>query len=166
MEGGEKALLMVKDKLRNLPKHHVCNVRNNGTISNLPDDCIIEAPCFFKNDKLHTTKVGPLPKPMDEWVRVHAENQKPVVDAALNGDTDKLLKALLADPMCQFIEDDEKIEYMMKNMLYYQQKWLPNFSESIPSLKELKQFKYTINWKEISNYEDAYLNWRRDTSCR
>ncbi len=155
MEGGEKALLMVKDKLRNKQRHHVCNIMNNGTIPSLPDKCIVEVPCYFKDDKIQASKVGSLPSPINDWVKIHAENQQLVVNAALSGNPDDVLKALLADPMCQFIEDDEKIELMMRNLLYYEQKWLPNFSESIPSFKELKGFKYNVERRELSSLELA-----------
>ena len=151
-DGNEKALLMVKDKLRNLPKHHVCNVLNNGTIPNLPDNCVIEIPCYFKDDKLLPSKIGELPKPINDLVLPHAKNQQLIVDAAISGDPDDFLKALLADPMCQFIgNDDEKIECMMKNLLYYERDWLPNFSESIPTYSDLKKLRYFVDKKELSS---------------
>jgi alpha-galactosidase len=149
MEGGEKALLMIKDKLNNRPKHHVCNVLNKGTIPNLPDNCVVEVPCFFNDNKLQPTKIESLPSKINELVLPHAKNQQLVVNAALSGNLDDLLKALLADPMCQFIEDDDKIEAMMKNLLFYQKKWLPKFSESIPSSNELKKSKYYLRQNEF-----------------
>jgi len=157
MEGGEKALLMIKDKLRNLPKHHVCNIINKGIIPSLPDNCVVEIPCYFKDDKLTPSKIGPLPKEVNKLVMPHAKNQQLVVNAAHSGNPDDLLKALLADNMCQFIEDDEKIEAMMENMLYYERKWLPKFSESIPSITELKKLKYYINKNDLSSYKLARM---------
>lgn len=155
LEGGEKALMMAKDKEANRPRHHVCNVLNKSTIPNLPENCVIEIPAFFHDNELQSVKVGPLPKPIDEWVNVHAKNQQLVVKAALSGNPEDLLKALLADPMCQFIEDDEKIEAMMYNMLYYEKKWLLQFKDSIPTWKDISSKKYLITKQELMTNQDA-----------
>ena len=149
MEGGEKALMMAKDKENDISRHHVCNILNNGTIPSLPDNCIIEIPCYFKNRKIIPAQIGSLPNSINEWVKLHAENQQLVVNAALSGDRDDLMKALMADSMNAFIEDEEKIEAMMLNMLYYQRKWLPDFAEAIPTYAELKKGKYFIEKKEL-----------------
>ncbi|MFW9973493.1 MAG: hypothetical protein ACFFDF_25130 [Candidatus Odinarchaeota archaeon] len=146
----EKALLMAKDKERNIPRHHVCNVLNNGFIPYLPNNCVIEIPCYFKNEKIHKVKIGDLSSPIKDWVILHARNQQLVLNAALSGNPDDLIKALLADPMCDFIKDEEKIEALMMNMLYYQKEWLSNFSESVPKYSQLKKMKYFIEKKELS----------------
>ncbi|MFO8017960.1 MAG: hypothetical protein R6U96_04950 [Promethearchaeia archaeon] len=155
MEGGEKALLMAKHRERNLPNHHVCNIMNNGAISSLPDNCVVEIPCYFQDKKIHKADIGALPSDINELVKLHAENQQLIVDAALSGNPEDLLESLLADPMCQFIEDEEKIEQMMHNILYYEQKWLPQFSESIPTYSEIKDLKYHVNKKELRSVKKA-----------
>lgn len=157
MEGGERALLMAKDKENNYQRQHVTNVLNNSIIPSLPDNCVVEVPCYFKDGKIFASKVGPLPNEINNIIKTHAENQQLVVDAALSGDPNDVLRALLADPMCQFIEDDEKIEAMMWNMLYYQKKWLPKFSESLPSIIELNTSKYKIDIKELKTKELARM---------
>jgi len=154
-EGGEKAMLMLKDKERNIQRHHVCNILNNGTISNLPDNCIIEVPAYFKDEKLYPAIRGQLPKSINDLVRPHAENQQLIVNAALSGNPEDLLKALLTDPMCQFIEDEDKIEDMMLNLLYYEREWLPIFSESIPSYSELLKRRFHVKIKELITRKTA-----------
>ena len=148
-EGGEKALMMIKDRERNIHAHHVCNILNNGTIPSLPDNCVIEVPAYFKDGKICSAKIGSLPKPITEIVKIPAKNQQLVVNAALSGSPDDILKALLADPMCQFIEDEDKIEQMMWNLLFYERKWLQKFSESIPLYDELLKKKYHVKKKEL-----------------
>jgi alpha-galactosidase len=156
-EGGEKALMMAKDRERDIPRHHVCNVINNGTIPSLPNNCIIEAPCYFKYGKYHPVKIGSLPKPINDWITIHAVNQQQVVNAALSGEPEDLLKALLTDPMCQFIEDQDKIESMMMHMLYYEKRWLPNFNDSVPLINDLKRSTYYIDKKELTSYKLARM---------
>ncbi len=168
-EGIEKALLMAKDKERDIPRHHVCNVLNNGpnSIPSLPNNCVIEIPCYFKNEVIHKVNIGNLPNLIEQWVIPHAKNQQLVVDAALSGNPGDLIKALLADPMCGFIEDEEKIEALMMNMLYYQKDWLPNFSESILNYSELKKMKYYIEKSELYKRKDARKEkYHPDTSLK
>lgn len=155
MEGGEKALMMAKDKERNYPRHHVCNVLNKGRIPNLPNNCIIEVPCYFQDHLIQTPDIGPLPKEINKWVKVHALNQQLVVDAAISGKKEDLLKALLADPMCQFIEDNDKIEEMMESMLFYERKWLRKFSESIPSQRDIENLKHPVVKSDLGSYQNA-----------
>jgi len=76
MEGGERALLMAKDKENNYERHHVTNVLNNGIIPSLPDNCVVEIPCYFKDGKIFASKVEPLPKKINDIVKIHAENQQ------------------------------------------------------------------------------------------
>ncbi|MFX1327017.1 MAG: hypothetical protein ACFE91_02590 [Promethearchaeota archaeon] len=154
-EGIEKALLMAKYRERNISRIHVCNIINNGSISFLPNNCVIETPCYFKNGEIQKAKIGNLTDPIKKWIIPHAKNQQLVVDAALSGNPDDLIKALLADPMCIFIEDVEKIEALMRNMLYYQKDWLPNFSESILNYSDLKKMKYYIEKSELSKRDIA-----------
>ena len=155
MEGGEKALMMAKDKENNVPRHHVCNILNKGTIPSLPNNCVIEVPCYFKDGKIKSAKIGTLANPVKDWVKQHAVNQQLVVNAALSGDLKDLKKALMADPMNAFIEDEEKIEAMMRNMLYYQRRWLPKFAESIPPYDELKKGKYFSGKAELATKKEA-----------
>ena len=37
------------------------NVMNQGTITNLPDDCVVEVPCYVDGNGISVPKVGPLP---------------------------------------------------------------------------------------------------------
>lgn len=137
----------------NVPSRHVVNIPNNGLIPNLPRNCIVEVPGYFDNGKMKGVPVGNLPSEIAEIVRTHAENQRPIVEAALKGDKDLLLKAMLSDPMCQFIEDPDAIEDMMNLMLYYQRRWLPNF-EDILREEELKN-RHWIDPEELATREQA-----------
>ncbi len=152
-ERGEKAMQMTIDWKSNVPSRHVVNIPNNGLIPNLPRDSIVEVPGYFDNGKIRGVPVGSLPSEIGEIVRTHAENQRPIVEAALKGDRDLLLKVMLSDPMCQFIEDPDAIEDMMNLMLYYQRRWLPNF-EDILREEELKN-RHWIDPEELATREQA-----------
>ena len=152
-EGGEKAMQMTTDWKFNVPNRHVVNIPNDGLIPNLPRDCIVEVPGCFDNGKIEGVPVGSLSSEIAEIVRTHAENQRPIVQAALKGDRALLLKAMLNDPMCQFIEDPDAVEDMMNVMLYYQRRWLPSF-EDILSEEELEKRRW-VGTKELATKEQA-----------
>lgn len=152
-EGGERAMQMTIDWKSGVPTHYVVNIPNEGLISNVPRDCIVEVPGYFDNGKMRGAPVGSLPAEIAEIVSIHAGNQRPIVEAALKGDKDTLLKALLNDPMCAFIEDPDVVEDMMNNMLYYQGRWLPKF-EDLPTEEEVKKRRW-VSAKDLSTKEKA-----------
>jgi alpha-galactosidase len=147
---GEKAIDMTLDWLRNEPTHHVVNLPNRGYIPNLPEDAIVEIPGFFSDGKMVGVDVGPLPDEIADLVRPHAEQQFLTVDAALASDPQKIVDAMLHDPMNKLVDDDERIEDLTWNMLHYEQEWLPaSWKEFIPSLDDLKKRKHFVEPKEI-----------------
>lgn len=144
---------MTTDWKFDMATRHVVNIPNNGLIPNLPGNCIVEVPGYFDNGKMKGVPVGNLPSEIAEIVRTHAENQRLIVEAALKRDKNLLLKAMLNDPMCQFIEDSDAIEDMMNLMLYYQRRWLRDF-EDILSEEELKKRRW-IDPEELATREEA-----------
>ena len=140
-EEGEKAMKMTIDWKHGIPDHHVVNIPNDNLIPNLPSNCIVEVPGYFDNGRIKGVPVGSLPSEIAKIVRTHAENQRPIVEAALKGDKGLLLEVLLNDPMCQFIEDPDGIEDMMNLMLYYQKRWLPDFEDTL-SEEELRERRW------------------------
>ncbi len=150
---GERAMEMTQDFMNSAPTHHVVNIPNNGIIKNLPSDCIVEIPGRFSNKKM-IPAIEPfeLPKQVADLVRPHAEQTKYTVDAALGNSLELCVKAMQHDPMCRWIEDDEKIEVLTKLMLYYEQQWLPeSWKEWIPTKEELQKSKYWVAEKELKN---------------
>jgi len=152
-QAGERAMMMTVDWKFNVPNRHVVNIPNDGLIPNLPRNCIVEVPGYFRNGKMTGVSVGSLPTEIAKVVEAPAENQRPIVEAALEGDKEGLLKVLLNDPMCGFIEDPDTVEDMMNLMLHYQKRWLPHF-EQIPSQGELKRRRW-IGPEELATKELA-----------
>ncbi|MBD3188572.1 hypothetical protein GF325_17205 [Candidatus Bathyarchaeota archaeon] len=156
---GEKALDMTMDWLESNPVEHVVNVPNKQYIPNLPENAIVEVPGMFKDGKMVGTKVGDLPGKIADFVRVHAEQQFLTVDAAMAGDPDAIVKAMLHDPMNRFVEDEQRIEDLTFNMLHYEQEWLPgSWKEFIPTIEELKERKYHVLPEELAGKKTARRN--------
>jgi alpha-galactosidase len=155
---GEKALEMTIDWRNNTPTHHVVNLINNGIIPNLPDDCTVEVPGIFKNGEMLPIGKIDLSNEVAELLRPHAEQHRITTNAALGNDLDLVVKAMQHDPMCKWIEDEEKIEFLTKLMLHYQQEWLPKkWAEWIPKEAELKESKYWVAPKDLVKNENVYL---------
>ncbi len=154
---GEHAMEMTLDWRDNNPKQHVVNLMNNGTVPELPDDCVVEVPGRFKDGKMVPVGTVHLPDNVADLVRPHAEQHRLTVDAALGNDIDLVIKAMKHDPMAKWIEDEEKLEYLTKLMLYYQQDWLPEkWQEWIPTKSELKKSKWWVGKKDLSKWMFRY----------
>ena len=153
---GEKAIDMTLDCVNNNPVKHVVNIPNKGFIENLPDDAIVEVPGQFKDGKMEGTDVGRLPDAIADLVCPHAEQQFLTVDAGLGNDPDLVIKAMLHDPMCKFVDDDDRIEDLAWNMLYHEQKWLPpEWKEWIPTKEDLAKRKHWVDEKELKGKTNA-----------
>ncbi|NVM27731.1 MAG: hypothetical protein HWN65_02725 [Candidatus Helarchaeota archaeon] len=148
-----KAKTSIKDPSR----YHPVNIPNTGhrLVSNLPENSILEVTGYFEEGHIKALPIGRMPNKIASLVQLHLENTPIFVEAATSGDPDVLLKALLADPMCQFIEDEEAIEHMMWNMLHYQRQWIPQFKESIPKNEDLEKMKYYVCEKDLKNTRQA-----------
>lgn len=161
---GEHAMEMTIDWRDSNPNHHVVNIPNTHPdyakiIPQLPDDCIVEVPGYFKGQKILPVKQIELPDQVADLIRPHAEQTRYTVDAALGNDLDLCVKAMQHDPMANWIEDDDKLEYLTKLMLYYQQEWLPEeWKEWIPKKEELEKHKWWVSKKDLSV---AFWKYRR-----
>lgn len=153
--GGERAMQMTLDWLNNQPGHHVVNLPNKGYVPNLPEGAILEVPGYFKDGDMVGVKIGAIDNAVADLLRPHCEVQKLTVEAAWSGDRDLLVKAALADPMCAFVEDPEVIEHMVDIMLYYEQKYLPNFKGTILDKTELEKRKYWVPPEELADVTAA-----------
>ena len=74
------------------------NVRNNGLISSLPDDCCVEVPTVIDADGPHPKAVGALPPQLTALNRTFLNVVELTVRAVLDGDRQHVYQAALLDP--------------------------------------------------------------------
>jgi alpha-galactosidase len=74
------------------------NVRNGGSIDNLPDDCCTEVPCLVDRAGVHPTRVGSLPPQLAALNRLYLNVCELTVRAALEERRDLVYQAALLDP--------------------------------------------------------------------
>jgi len=75
------------------------NVPNCGALAGLPPDTVVEVPAIVGPMGIRPAQLGQLPAPVTELLRREAALVELVVDAAVTGDHDLALQALLLDPM-------------------------------------------------------------------
>lgn len=111
------------------------NVVNDGCITNLPDDCIIETPCYVDRNGVNVPKIGDLPIQCAAICSQSVNVQRLAVEAAVNGDVMMLNQAMLMDPLVGAVCTPPEIEQMTAEMLIEQARWLPQYRPQIPAIK-------------------------------
>lgn len=111
------------------------NTRNDGVISNLPDDAIIEAPGYVDRFGINMVEGIELPMACAATCITSINVQRMAVEAALTGDVELLKLAVLHDPLTGAICTPDEIWAMVDEMLVAQAQWLPQFAHAIPEAK-------------------------------
>lgn len=107
------------------------NVVNNGVISNLPDDAIIEAPGYVDRNGISMPVVGDLPLGCAAVCNASVSVQRLAVEAAVHGDDKLLRQAMMMDPLVGAVCNPPEIWQMVDEMLVAQAQWLPQYGLAI-----------------------------------
>jgi len=75
------------------------NVPNDGIITNLPDDCVVEVPCFVDKGGVHPCVIGELPTQLAALNHSNVIVQDLAVQAVLEADREKAVHACMLDPL-------------------------------------------------------------------
>jgi len=102
------------------------NLPNDDYILGLPSDCIVEVPGMIAGENYGGEIVGPLPPLISEWCRQQAVIQKLNAKAAMEGDRQAALEAMMLDPV---VPDRFVAEKCLDAMLEANRKYLPRFYE-------------------------------------
>ena len=111
------------------------NVMNNGCITNLPDECVVEVPCYVDGNGISVPKVGDLPLGCAAVCSQSAWVQKLSVEAAVHGDVTLLKQAVLMDPLTGAVCNPPEVWQMVDEMLIAEAEWLPQYEEAIRDAK-------------------------------
>ncbi len=111
------------------------NVVNNGAISNLPDDCIVEVPGYVDANGINITRVGELPLGPAACCMSNINVQRLAVEAAYRGDDQLLKQALMLDPLTGAVCTPPQIWQMADEMLIAEEQWLPQYADAIARAK-------------------------------
>lgn len=112
------------------------NVVNNGTITNLPDDAIVEVPGYVDRNGINIPKVGDLPLGCAAVCNASISVQRLAVEAAVRGDDMLLRQAMMMDPLVGAVCNPPEIWQLVDEMLVAQEQWLPQYKKAIAEAKK------------------------------
>jgi len=107
------------------------NVMNNGCITNLPDECVVEVPGYVDYNGVSIPKIGDLPLGCAAICSQSVWVQKLAVEAAVNGDYNLLVQSMMMDPLVGAVCDTHEIRQMTDEYLVTQAQWLPQYETSV-----------------------------------
>ncbi|MCD6510459.1 MAG: alpha-galactosidase [Thermoprotei archaeon] len=101
------------------------NVENTGLITNLPNGCIVEVPCFVDEGGVHPCYVGSLPPQCAALNRMDINVQELAVRAIAERSKERVFQALLVDPLTSSLLTIEEIRKLTEEMFKAEAKYLP-----------------------------------------
>lgn len=150
------------------------NRRNEGCISNLPSDAIIEAPGYVDKFGIHLNPVGELPMACATTCNVSIGVQRMSVLAAETADVTLLKQAVLHDPLTGAVCDPDEIWQMVDEMLVAQAEWLPQYQASgeieaakqrLEAVKEAGTYRGTNEWKGAARVAEKTIDQLRNENA-
>ncbi len=127
------------------------NLMNNGTITNLPDECVVEVPCYVDGNGISVPKVGDLPLGCAAICSQSIWVQKLAVEAAVHGDITLLRQAAMMDPLTGAVCTPEEIIQMVDEMLVANEHLLPQYAAEIEKAKVRLEHK-TVPYRPVKGF--------------
>jgi 6-phospho-beta-glucosidase len=121
---GDLAVRVISAIASDARERFVVNVRNGDTVTNLPAEAILELSATVAADGATPLPVGDLPEGIVGLQADLVRSQRMAVDAALSGDRDQLLRAIVAHPLVSSLP---AARAAMDELLSVQAAWLPQF---------------------------------------
>lgn len=115
------------------------NRLNDGFITNLPFDCVVEVPGYCDANGLNIPVVGDLPMGCAAVCNNSVSVQRLAVEAAVHGDDSLLRQAVMMDPLTGAVLNPPEIWQLVDEMLVAQEAWLPQYGEAIDAARERLQ---------------------------
>lgn len=131
------------------------NVINNGVITNLPNDAVIEAPGYVDAAGVNMPVYGDLPLGCAAICNASISVQRLAVEAAVSGDEMLLKQAMMMDPLTGAVLEPQEISQMTDEMLVAQEEWLPQYKDVIAQAKKRIKENYAEPKKPQSTTRKA-----------
>ncbi|HDH96306.1 MAG TPA: 6-phospho-beta-glucosidase [Proteobacteria bacterium] len=103
------AVLVIESVHKDLGRTLIVNTKNAGAIPDLPDDCAVEVPSRVDADGAHALYCGPLPEKVKGLVQSVKAYERLTIQAAVNGDYDAALCALMTNPLGPTAENAKEL---------------------------------------------------------
>lgn len=105
------------------------NMPNRGEVADLPLGAVVEMPAVATAGDIRGLEVGPLPVGIAAFCQARLAQQGLVADAALAGDREQALRALMMDPLMGWVSLAQGRE-MLGRLLEAQARYLPQFARA------------------------------------
>ena len=112
------------------------NVLNQGCITNLPADAIVEVPAYVDGNGISVPIVGDLPLGPAAVCNASVSVQRLSVEAAVHGDDFLLRQAMMMDPLTSAVCNPPEVWQMVDDLLIAGEQWLPQFKKAIAEAKK------------------------------
>jgi 6-phospho-beta-glucosidase len=120
----EAALSLIQSLHNNEGKMHIVNVMNQGAISDLPGDCVVETNCLVDKTGARPIASGPLPSCVASLTKTVKDYEQLTIQAAVTGCRDTAYLALLNHPLVHSAAD---ALHLLHALLDAHQAYLPQF---------------------------------------
>ncbi len=104
----------------------VVNVRNNGTILDLPDDVVIETNCVIAKDGPYPLNIGRVPTRIRGLMQMVKSYEELTIQAGVTGDDKVALQALTIHPLVTSFEIAKNI---LTDIIRENKEYLPQFKD-------------------------------------
>ncbi|MFI3213004.1 MAG: alpha-glucosidase/alpha-galactosidase, partial [Eubacteriales bacterium] len=131
---------------------------NNGAITNLPNDAIVEVPGYIDRTGVNIPVYGELPLGCAAICNASITVQRMAVKAAVDGDAWLLKQATMMDPLTGAVCNPDEIWQMVDEMLVAGETWLPQYAKAIAEAKENLANHYVDPNKAKS--PDTFKKWK------
>ncbi len=101
------------------------NLRNNGCITSLPDDCAAEVPCLVDDRGIQPTYIGELPKQLTALIRTNLNVQELTVHALMTENREHIFHAAMMDPHAAAELDLDQIWSLTEDLISAHGSMLP-----------------------------------------
>ncbi len=114
-----KALLGLGDLITNV------NLPNQGQLSDMPLNAVVETNALFTRDRIRPVVAGGLPPEVQQLAARHVWNQETILKAALTKDKEMAFRAFINDPLVTIepLKARELFEQMLSNTKDYLPGW-------------------------------------------
>jgi alpha-galactosidase len=89
------------------------NVKNTGLITNLQEGSVVEVPCMIDKGGIHPYHIGALPPQCAALKRMSINVQEMAVRGIVEKDKNKILQAILLDPLTYSMASIDEIKQMV-----------------------------------------------------
>ncbi|PLV56317.1 6-phospho-beta-glucosidase [Thermotoga sp. SG1] len=96
---------LIRDLEKDEGRIHIVNTKNNGSITNLPDDYVLEVPSYVRSGRVHTLSQGEGDLFALSFVHALKMYERLTIEAYLRRSKKLALKALLSHPLGPDVED-------------------------------------------------------------